>query len=47
MRVALFVLAFVAALSVAELISDGFRGFTQDHPLIATFATEAVLLAGV
>jgi hypothetical protein len=47
MRVALFVLAFVAALSVAELTSDGFRDFTQDHPLIATFVTEAVLLAGV
>src|SRR5262245_49022748 len=47
MRVALFVLAFVAALSVAELTSDGFRDFTQDHPLIATFITEAVLLAGV
>src|SRR5262245_50768460 len=47
MRVALFVLAFVAALSVAELTSDGFREFTQDYPLIATFITEAVLLAGV
>ena len=47
MRVALLLLAFVAALSVAELISDGFRDFTQDHPLIATFLTEAVLLAGV
>jgi hypothetical protein len=47
MRVALFVLAFVAALSAAELTSDGFREFTQDHPLIATFITEAVLLAGV
>jgi hypothetical protein len=46
-RVALFVLVFVAALSVAELTSDGFREFTQDHPLIATFITEAVLLAGV
>jgi hypothetical protein len=47
MRVALFVLAFVAALSVAELTSDSFRAFTQDHPLIATFITEAVLLVGV
>src|SRR5262245_22182263 len=47
MRVALFVLAFVAALSVAELTSDGFREFTQDYPLITTFITEAVLLAGV
>jgi len=47
MRVALFVLASVAALSVAELTSDGFKDFTQDHPLMATFITEAVLLVGV
>ena len=46
-RVALVVLASVAALSIAELTSDGFRDFAQDHPLIATFITEAVLLAGV
>jgi hypothetical protein len=47
MRVALFVLVAVAVLSVAELASEGFRDFTGDHPLIATFVTEAVLLVGV
>jgi hypothetical protein len=47
MRVALFLLVFVVALSVAELISDGFKKFTQEYPLITTFITEAVLLAGV
>ena len=45
-RVALFVLAAVVAMSVAEVTSDGFRD-TQEHPLIATFLTEAVLLVGV
>ena len=47
LRVALLLLALVAALSVAELLSRGFRDFTQDHPLITTFVTEAVLLTGV
>jgi hypothetical protein len=47
MRVALFVLAAIAVLSLAELTSAGFNEFTRDYPLIATFITEAVLLAGV
>jgi hypothetical protein len=46
-RVALFVLVCVAVLSVAELTSERFTEFTQGHPLIATFITEAVLLVGV
>jgi hypothetical protein len=46
-RIALFVLALAAALSVAELTSDGFRKFTQHYPLITTFLTEALLLVGV
>ena len=46
-RVALLVLVGVIALAAAELTSDGFRSFVQDHPLIATFLTEAVLLVGV
>lgn len=46
-RIGLFVLTAVVALSVAEVTSDGFRDFAQKHPLIATFITEAVLLAGV
>jgi hypothetical protein len=46
MRVALFVLASVVALTVAELTSDSFNDFTQDHPLLAAFITEAVLLVG-
>lgn len=45
--VALVVAASVAVLSVAELTSERFRDFTQDHPLIATFLTEAVRLIGV
>jgi hypothetical protein len=46
-RIALFILAAVVALSVAEVTSEGFRDFAQKHPLIATFVAEAVLLAGV
>ena len=46
-RIALFVFAAVVALSVAEVTSEGFRDFAQEHPLIATFVAEAVLLAGV
>lgn len=46
-RVALAVLAAVAALTVAELTSDGFREFTSGHALVSTFITEGVLLVGV
>ena len=46
-RVAVFVLGIVVALSVAELTSERFKGFTRDHALLATFVTEAVLLVGV
>jgi hypothetical protein len=46
-RVALFVLAVVVVLSVAELTSERFNAFTGDHSLISTFITEAVLLVGV
>jgi hypothetical protein len=46
-RIALFVLAVVVVLSLAELTSERFRAFTQDHSLVSTFITEAVLLVGV
>jgi hypothetical protein len=42
-----FVLAIVVALSVAEVASERFKDFTQDHALLSTFLTEAVLLVGV
>jgi hypothetical protein len=41
------VLGIVIVLSVAELTSDRFKAFTQDHSLFTTFMTEAVLLVGV
>lgn len=47
MRIALLVVAAVAALTIAELTSDGFREFTASHALISTFMTEGVLLVGV
>src|SRR5262245_13802072 len=46
-RVAVFVLGVVVVLSVAELTSERFNSFTQDHSLLSTFMTEAVLLVGV
>jgi hypothetical protein len=46
-RIALVVIAAVAALTIAELMSDGFREFTGSHALVATFMTEGVLLVGV
>jgi Ni/Fe-hydrogenase subunit HybB-like protein len=46
-RVAAVVLGIVIVLSVAELTSDRFKAFTQDHSLFTTFMTEAVLLVGV
>jgi hypothetical protein len=42
-----FVLGIVVVLSVAELTSERFKAFTQDHSLFSTFITEAVLLVGV
>ena len=47
MRIALVVIAAVVVLTVAELRSDGFSEFTQEHALISTFITEGVLLVGV
>jgi hypothetical protein len=41
------VLGAVVLLSVAELTSQRFHEFTQDHSLLTTFLTEAVLLVGV
>ena len=46
-RIGLLVLGAVVALSVAELTSERFHKFTQDHSLLTTFLTEAVLLVGV
>jgi len=46
-RVAVFVLGVVVVLSVAELTSERFKAFTQNHSLFSTFITEAVLLVGV
>jgi uncharacterized membrane protein YcjF (UPF0283 family) len=46
-RVAVVVLGIVVVLSVAELTSERFKAFTQDHSLFTTFVTEAVLLVGV
>jgi hypothetical protein len=46
-RIALVVIAAVIALTVAELTSEGFSEFTQEHALISTFITEGVLLVGV
>jgi predicted tellurium resistance membrane protein TerC len=46
-RVGVFVLAIVVALSVAEVASGRFEDFTQEHALLSTFLTEAVLLVGV
>jgi hypothetical protein len=46
MRVALLVLGVVVALSVAELTSQRFKAFIQDHTLLWTFITEGILLVG-
>ena len=46
-RVALFVLAVVVVMSAAEVTSERFKDFTQEHALLSTFLTEAVLLVGV
>ena len=46
-RVGVFVLAVVVVMSLAEVTSDRFKDFTQDHALLSTFLTEAVLLVGV
>jgi len=46
MRVALLVLGIVVVLSVAELTSQRFNAFIQDHTLIWTFITEGILLVG-
>jgi hypothetical protein len=46
-RVAVFVLVVMAALSVAEATSDRFSDFLHDNSLLATFIAEAVLLVGV
>lgn len=46
-RVAVFVLVVMAALSVAEATSDGFSDFLHNNSLLATFLAEAVLLVGV
>ena len=45
-RVGLFVVVAVVVLSVAELASERFNRFVQDHSLLTTFITEAVLLIG-
>jgi hypothetical protein len=45
-RVALLVLGVVVVLSVAELTSQRFSAFVQDHSLIWTFITEGILLVG-
>jgi hypothetical protein len=46
MRVALLVLVVVVVLSVAELTSQRFSDFIQDHSLISAFITEGILLVG-
>lgn len=46
LRIALIVVGVVIVLSVADLTSDRFNKFIQDHSLISTFITEAVLLVG-
>ena len=46
-RVALFVLATVVVLSVAEATSTRFSDFVQDNSLLWTFLAEAILLVGV
>ena len=46
-RVAVFVLVVMAALSVAEATSDRFSDFLHNNSLLATFLAEAVLLVGV
>jgi hypothetical protein len=45
-RVGLLVLGVVVVLSVAELTSQRFSAFVQDHSLIWTFITEGILLVG-
>jgi hypothetical protein len=45
-RVASFVLGVVVVLSVAELTSQRFSAFIQDHSLISAFITETILLVG-
>jgi hypothetical protein len=46
-RVALIVAVAMVLLAVAELTSDGFSEFIQDHALISTFLAEAILLVAV
>jgi hypothetical protein len=46
-RVALIVAAIMVLLAVAELTSDGFSEFIQDHALISAFVAEAILLVAV
>ena len=46
-RVAVFVLAAVVVLSVAEAMPRRFTAFTRDHALLAAFITEAILLVAV
>jgi hypothetical protein len=45
-RIGLLVVAAVVLLSVADLTSGRFNRFVQEHSLLATFITEAVLLVG-